>query len=530
MSNKQETAVVLARVSSKTQEDEGYSLDSQVKLIKTYCKDKDYRIVKEFKIAETASKQIERIIFQQLLDYIQKNKVVHLVVEKTDRLTRNLKDAVKVDDWLEGDDVRKLHFVKEHSVIHKNATSDVKFMWTIHLAVAKKYTDNLREEVRKGQKEKLAQGWLPGCPPVGYKTIGDTGKKTHIINTETAPLVKKMFELYLEPSYSLEGLARKMKELGLRTRFGRPFSRSHIHNLLRNPFYIGKNRWMEVDYDGIQERLISDDVFFAVQQKLLGKKTPKYRKHNPLFKNMFRCKICDGAITWETHKGYWYGHCNGYKGCPKNKWVREDRVEEELLSMFEKLLCPSPAIVEWASNALRSRHQTSMNARISSKKQLVCAMETIVRKMDLLYEDRLSERITFNFYDNKNKEFQRQLDTIKIKIENLDVIMSKQFERGMEIFELSQVAAKEYPKRTIEQKRIILSKLFSNLTLDGDSMLIKFTDLALAIANKAELHKHTKNNFVPIKNTTFDSGDNELERSLKTIWLRGLDSNQRPSG
>ncbi|MEI7486288.1 MAG: recombinase family protein, partial [Chryseobacterium sp.] len=523
----QQNAVILARVSSKAQEDEGYSLDAQVKLIQAYCKEKNYTIVKEFKIAESASKQVERVIFQQMLEYIQNNKVIHLVVEKTDRLTRNLKDAVKIDDWLESNELRKLHFVKEHSIIHKFATSDTKFMWTIHLAVAKKYTDNLREEVRKGQKEKLAQGWLPGSPPVGYKTVGDTGKKTHVIDPEIAPLVQKMFELYLEPSYSLEGLTRKMKELGLTSKFGKPFSRSHIHKILRNPFYIGKNRWMGVDYDGIQDRLISDDVFIAVQQKLLRKKAPKYQKHNPLFKNMFQCKKCNGTITWETHKGYWYGHCSGYRGCVKSKWIREDKVENELLSTFEKLLCPSPAIIEWTRNALRSRHQSNMDTRIASKKQLTYQLETIVRKMDLLYEDRLIERITLSYYEEKNNELQAQVSEIKAKIDNLDDLMAKQFEAGMEIFELSQVVAKEYPKRSIEQKRIILNKLFSDLILDGESMLLKFTDLANAISNKAELHKYAKDNFVPTKNTTFDSGGGELESSLQSIWLGMRDSNPR---
>ena len=44
-------------------------------------------------------------------------------------------------------------------------------MWNIHLAVAEKYTDNLREEAMKGWAEKLAQGWMPSRPPVGYKTM-----------------------------------------------------------------------------------------------------------------------------------------------------------------------------------------------------------------------------------------------------------------------------------------------------------------------------------------------------------------------
>ena len=90
-------AVILARVSSKAQEDEGYSLDSQVKLLQSYSETKNLRVVKVFKIAETASKEQSRKVFHELLEYIQANSIFHLVVEKTDRLTRNMRDAVAIE-------------------------------------------------------------------------------------------------------------------------------------------------------------------------------------------------------------------------------------------------------------------------------------------------------------------------------------------------------------------------------------------------------------------------------------------------
>ena len=92
--------VVLARVSSKAQEDESYSLDAQLKLIRRYCNDKKLDVISEFRISETASKNEQRTVFRQMLQYVNKNNVTHLVVEKTDRLTRNLRDAVVIDDWL----------------------------------------------------------------------------------------------------------------------------------------------------------------------------------------------------------------------------------------------------------------------------------------------------------------------------------------------------------------------------------------------------------------------------------------------
>ena len=64
--------VILARVSSKAQEDEGYSLDAQLKLFYNYCDTKGLKVVKVFKIAETASKDQSRKVFHEMLTFIAK--------------------------------------------------------------------------------------------------------------------------------------------------------------------------------------------------------------------------------------------------------------------------------------------------------------------------------------------------------------------------------------------------------------------------------------------------------------------------
>ena len=82
MTDKESTTVILARVSSKAQEDEGYSLDSQLKLLQGYCEQRDLRVVRVFKIAETASKQQSRKVFHELLTYLNKEKIFHRKVLK----------------------------------------------------------------------------------------------------------------------------------------------------------------------------------------------------------------------------------------------------------------------------------------------------------------------------------------------------------------------------------------------------------------------------------------------------------------
>jgi hypothetical protein len=68
---------------------------------------------------------------------------------------------------------------KDSLKLHKGSRSQEKLNWGIRVLFAKNYTDNLSEEVIKGQVAKLQSGQLPYKPHLGYRTIGEKGKKIH---------------------------------------------------------------------------------------------------------------------------------------------------------------------------------------------------------------------------------------------------------------------------------------------------------------------------------------------------------------
>lgn len=116
----------------------------------------------------------------------------HNLEEKTDRLYRNFKDYVLLDEY----DL-EVHFVKEGTTLSKNSKSHDKFIHGIKVLMAKNYIDNLSEEVKKGKREKVSQGYYPQKAPVGYINIKNTeGKKIIIPDREKAPYIKRLFELY----------------------------------------------------------------------------------------------------------------------------------------------------------------------------------------------------------------------------------------------------------------------------------------------------------------------------------------------
>src|SRR5437762_390564 len=192
-------AVKYGRVSSKEQEKEGFSIPAQWKLLDQYSKSSGFRVVREFVDIETAKKP-GRQGFDEMVRFLKRSSSVRvLLVEKTDRLYRNLKDYVTMDEL----DL-EIHFVKESVVLSKDSRSSEKFMHGIKVLMAKNYIDNLSEEARKGMQEKAEQGIWPTVAPLGYRNVvGPDGKKIIEPDPETAPLIRHLFEWYAAGTLSL---------------------------------------------------------------------------------------------------------------------------------------------------------------------------------------------------------------------------------------------------------------------------------------------------------------------------------------
>src|SRR4030081_1600674 len=180
-------AVIYARVSSKEQEKEGFSIPAQLKLLKEYASTNGFAVAQEYIHIETA-KHTGRAAVGEMVAYLKAHPSVRvMLVEKTDRLYRNLKDWVTVDEL----DV-EMHFPKEGVVLSCESRSSEKFMHGIKVLMAKNYIDNLSEEARKGMLEKAEQGVWPSCAPLGYRNVASPdGRKIIEPAPEAAPIVTK---------------------------------------------------------------------------------------------------------------------------------------------------------------------------------------------------------------------------------------------------------------------------------------------------------------------------------------------------
>ena len=198
-----------------------------------------------------------------------------LLVEKTDRLYRNLKDWVTVDE-LEVE----IHFPKESVVLSPDSRSSEKFMHGIKVLMAKNYVDNLSEETRKGMLEKAEQGIWPSFAPLGYRNVdGPDGKKIIAPDPDVAPIVSRLFHWYATGRLSLKGGGAEGAGAGLVYRkSGAKVPVSTVHSILRNRIYTGWFEWNGKMIQGRHEPLVSVELWERVQAVMDGRFAKKHRR------------------------------------------------------------------------------------------------------------------------------------------------------------------------------------------------------------------------------------------------------------
>lgn len=332
-------AVIYARVSTPDQQREGYSIPSQLKLLEDYAALNGIMIVSQHVDVETARKS-GRTAFGDMLRYLGRHPQVRtLLVEKTDRLYRNLKDWGTIDDL-----GLEIHFVKENVVMSDTCRSSEKFVHGIKVLMAKAYVDNLSEETRKGMLEKAQQGIWPSFAPVGYRNVVDAaGRKVIVPDPTLGPLVSRLFDWFSTGNYSIKDVTAKARAAGLVYRkSGKPIGVSMVHHVLRNRLYTGAFDWLGVTYDGVHEPLTPTALWQEVQDILDRRSWTNVRAASPdfLFRGLIKCGHCGCALVAQIKKAkYIYYRCSGYKGkCPE-RFVRQEALEEHFVTLLRRLGC-----------------------------------------------------------------------------------------------------------------------------------------------------------------------------------------------
>ncbi len=508
--------VIYARVSSKEQEKEGFSIPSQLKLLNNYAALNGNKVAKEFVDVETA-KLSGRTGFTDMVAFLKKNQNIKtLLVEKTDRLYRNLKDWVILEEL----DL-EIHLVKENVVLSDSSRSSEKFMHGIKVLMAKNYIDNLSEETKKGMQEKAEQGIWPSCAPMGYKNVQrDDGKKIIVIDDDIAPLITKIYEWYASGNYSVKEVTRQAKECGLVAKKSKaPLPQATVHKILRNRLYCGEFDWNGQIHKGSHQPIITKELWLHVQDLLehkLGNRR-KVAKHNFAFSGFIRCDTCGQCLIGDIKKHkYIYYRCGGCKNTVQKPYVKESVIEEQFNRVLQTLKFDDD-VLQWVSNALKESNQDKQKHHEEAISRLQAQYNKLTARINTMYIDKLDGKISSEFFDTKSAEWKSEQEEILEQIQKHQQANHIYINEGVRLLELAQTACSLFKGQDAAEKRKLLNFVISNSVWDGKNLKAEFKQPFDIIAeSKIKI-------------------ESEIMRDMPRIeifekWLPGPDSNQRPIG
>lgn len=247
---------------------------------------------------------MDRPALQQLLADVEAGKVDCIVVYKYDRLSRSLADFMKLLEILDRHHVTFVAVTQPFDTRTPTGRFIVHMMLNFAQLEREMIADRTRDKMRAARRRGK---WIGGYPILGYDVAPKGG--AIVVNAREAERVREIFRLYLKLGsliLVLEELERRgwrMKDWTTRKgvqRGGSHFIKTTLHKLLTNVVYVGKVKFEDKVFDGEHERIVDDELFQQVQDRLhrnASKGERKVRnKSGALLKGLVQCGSCGGVM------------------------------------------------------------------------------------------------------------------------------------------------------------------------------------------------------------------------------------------
>lgn len=454
--------ILYARKSTEQEERQAMSIDSQISELLRMSERFGFKIDKTYRESMSA-KKAGRPIFNEMIEYIEKQKDCVVLAWKVDRLTRNITDGAKITELLESGNIKEIRTIDK--VIMDNPSD--KFMLIMDFGVGKKYSDDLSVNVKRGNRAKLEKGGWPNMAPFGY--LNDKLNKTVFVDEARVDYVRKAFDLYSTGGYSVKEVADILYASGMRTKAGYKVHKSKIHTMLSNPFYIGLIRRSGKIYQGSHNQIISQQIFENTQTALFGRTHSKKQKLFFHLRGKLRCGHCGCALTASRKKGHDYYYCtNGKGGCEAHKkYLRSEILDDVVANVFEEIQF-RPEMIEMAYQASKEKTNLNESYRQSSLDNITRQLEFVTKKRSKLLDSHLTDLITNDVYESKMKELANEETSLKSQFKQVE----KKFKTNIStlepiknIFLEANRAKFEFNNSENDKKREVLENLLWNLEI-----------------------------------------------------------------
>lgn len=244
--------ILYIRVSSKEQEEKGFSLQTQEKILREYFK--DYSIVDVIHDT-TSGMKLEREGIIKLKSLLHTTDCIGVLDQ--DRLTRDLEHLGVIKWWCKEVNVK--------IIIIENKGDESKLVTGMKAVVATDENEKRRERILRTKQNCFEMGRHIACPPLGYRYDKNV-KPSKLIQDNNISIIKQMFELR-KKGY---GYLKIAKELNLKDKSNN-YAFIRIKKMLENPFYAGYIQYKGKYMKGIHQEIISLQDFLSIENNIKWK-------------------------------------------------------------------------------------------------------------------------------------------------------------------------------------------------------------------------------------------------------------------
>ena len=345
------TAAAYIRVSDERQDE--FSPDSQLKLIREYCKKNDIVLPDELIFYDdgiSAKSTKKRTQFNNMIALAkQKDKPFQMIIVwKFSRFARNQEESIVYKSLLRRNGVEVISV--------SEPLSDNPFGGLIERIIEwmdEYYLIRLSDEVRRGMTERATRGLPNVAPPFGYKMVNGA----YEVNEDEARIVRMIFDMFISGN-GTRNISAYLTSLDVKNHYGNHIDNRGVDYILNNPCYIGYLRWNphgrsssdrnfnnpdDILVKSTHKPIISEDIYNKAQELVEARKksNQKYVRenfqiHNYMLRGLVKCHTCGSTMVYiKAHNSL---QCHQYaKGvCPVSHSINLDVLNQKVIDALKE--------------------------------------------------------------------------------------------------------------------------------------------------------------------------------------------------
>lgn len=446
----EEPGVLYGRYSSHNQKD--ISVEQQFEKGYELAAEYGIRIIDTYADRAVSGRTDKRKDFQRMMSEAAKGKFRYVIAWKSNRMGRNMLEALINEARLQELGVRVLYVEEDF-----DDTAAGRFAARSMMNVNQFYSENMAEDIKRGLYDNASNCMVAnGHLPYGYKRDETLH---YVIDEPKAAVIREIFTRVAAGEPFVD-IMNSLNARGIKTSYNRPWGRSSFQKILSNERYRGIYIYGDVRKEDGIPRIISDELFFKVQEVITTKKNPQGRHRvngDYLLTGKLFCGKCKSPMvgisgTGRSGKLHYYYVCQKHrteKTCDK-KNVRRDEIELQVAQAIKDYALKDD-VIEWiADSTVAYNERKEAESKVGILEDQLAGTERGIKNIMSAIEQGIITETT----KSRLVELESERATIKAKIAaaRADIVTVSRDDiiSGLEMFRDGDVYDKKYQARLFD--------------------------------------------------------------------------------